>query len=89
MSEFVSLYLALSGPAVLAGLGAGAASYLLFGGREMQTMLRAGGTGVIAGMVCAVIQTVFGQTGAGYMPVVAALAAGATAGYIMRPARVD
>ena len=89
MSNFFSLYLALSGPAVLAGLAAGAGSYLVFGGRDTKTMMRASGTGVIAGMVSAMFQAAFGQSGPEYMPVVAALAAGLTAGYVMRPARLD
>jgi hypothetical protein len=87
MSEFLTAYLDLAGPAVLAGLAVGAASYLLFGGRDMRTMIMAAGTGVIAGVVSAVLQAALGPTAGGYMPVVAAVAAGATAGYVMRPAR--
>jgi hypothetical protein len=87
MPEFITAYLSLSGPAVLAGLAAGAGSYLLFGGREKPTLKMAAGTGVIAGMVSAMLQVAFGPTEGGYMPVVAALAAGATAGFIMRPKR--
>ena len=87
MPEFITAYLSLSGSAVLAGLAAGAGSYLLFGGSEKPTMMKAAGTGVIAGMVSAMLQVAFGPTEGGYMPVVAALAAGATAGFIMRPKR--
>jgi hypothetical protein len=88
MSEFISAYLDLAGPAVLAGLAVGAASYLLFGGRDMRILIMAAGTGVIAGVVSAVLQAALGPTHGGYMPVVAAVAAGAAAGYVMRPARV-
>lgn len=88
MWEFINTYLDLSGPAVLAGLAAGAGSYLLFGGRDRATMMTAAGTGVIAGMVSALLQTALGPTAGGYMPVVAALAAGAAAGFVMRPARL-
>jgi hypothetical protein len=88
MSEFFSAYLDLAGPAVLAGLAVGAASYLLFGGRDMRMLIMAAGTGVIAGVVSAVLQAALGPTAGGYMPMVAAVAAGAAAGYVMRPARV-
>jgi hypothetical protein len=87
MSEFLTAYLDLAGPAVLAGLAVGSASYLMFGGRDMRTMIAAAGTGVIAGVVSAVLQAALGPTHGGYMPVVAAVAAGATAGYVMRPTR--
>ena len=87
MWEFFSTYLDLAGPAVAAGLAVGALSYLLFGGRDMGTLILAGGTGVIAGMVSAVLQAALGPTLGGYMPVVAAVAAGAAAGYVMRPPR--
>jgi hypothetical protein len=84
MSEFLSAYLDLAGPAVLAGLALGAATYLLFGGRDMRIMILAAGTGVIAGVVSAVLQAALGPTHGGYMPVIAAVAAGAVAGYVMR-----
>lgn len=87
MSEFLTAYLGLAGPAVLAGLAAGAGSFLLFGGRDKAAMMMAAGTGVIAGMVSAIMQVSFGPTEGGYMPVIAALAAGTTAGFIMRPRR--
>ncbi len=85
MSEFLSAYLDLAGPAVLAGLAVGAVSYLLFGGRDMRILITAGGTGVVAGVVSAVLQAALGPTHGGYMPTVAAVAAGAVAGYVMRP----
>ena len=85
MSEFIATYLDLAGPAVLAGLAVGSLSYLLFGGRDMRTMIMAAGTGVIAGVVSAILQTALGVTNGGYMPTVAAVAAGATAGFVMRP----
>ena len=87
MLEFLTVYLDISGPAVLAGLAAGAGSYLLFGGRDKPALMMAAGTGVVAGIVSAVLQTALGPTGGGYMPVIAALAAGAAAGFVMRPAR--
>ena len=87
MPEFLTAYLHLSGPAVLAGLAAGAGGYLLFGGRDRPTLMMAAGTGVIAGMVSAVLQAALGPTGGGYIPVIAALAAGAAAGFVMRPKR--
>lgn len=87
MSEFFTVYLELAGPAVLAGLAVGAGSYWLFGGRDRRVMMKAAGTGVIAGVVSAVLQAALGPTPGGYMPVVAAVAAGATAGYVMRPTR--
>jgi len=67
-------------PAVLAGLAVGAATYLLFGGRDMRIMIKAGSTGVAAGVASAVLQAALGPTHGGYMPVVAAVAAGAVAG---------
>jgi hypothetical protein len=85
MPEFISTYLDLAGPAVLAGLAIGSLSYLLFGGRDMRTMIMAAGTGVVAGVVSAILQAALGVTGGGYMPTVAAVAAGATAGFVMRP----
>ncbi len=85
MSEFITAYLALAGPAVLAGLAAGALSNLLFGGRDRNVMMRAGGTGVVAGVVSAILQAALGVTAGGYMPTVAAVAAGLAAGYVMRP----
>ena len=85
MSEFISTYLDLAGTAVLAGLAVGSLSYLLFGGRDMRTMIMAAGTGVVAGVVSAILQAALGVTGGGYMPTVAAVAAGATAGFVMRP----
>jgi hypothetical protein len=87
MSEFLTAYLDLAGPAVLAGLAVGAASYLLFGGRDVRTMIMAAGTSVIAGVASAVLQAALGPTHGVYMPMVAAVAAGATAGYVMRPVR--
>ena len=75
----------IAGPAVLAGLAIGSLSYLLFGGRDMRTMIMAAGTGVVAGVVSAILQAALGVTGGGYMPTVAAVAAGATAGFVMRP----
>jgi hypothetical protein len=53
----------------------------------VRTMIMAAGTGVIAGVVSAVLQAALGPTHGGYMPMVAAVAAGATAGYVMRPVR--
>ena len=85
MSDFISTYLDLAGPAVLAGLAVGSLSSLLFGGLDMRTMIMAAGTGVVAGVVSAILQAALGVTGGGYMPTVAAVAAGATAGFIMRP----
>jgi len=84
MSEFLSTFLDLAGLAVFAGLAVGAATYLLFGGRDTRIMIRAGGTGVAAGVASAVLQAALGPTHGGYMPVVAAVAAGAVAGYVMR-----
>ena len=85
MWDFLLLYFTLSGPAVLAGLSAGAGSYLVFGGRDTKAMLRASGVGVMGGMASAFHHTTYGETGNGYSPVIVALAVGVTIGYIMRP----
>lgn len=84
MIEAFTSYIDLAGPAVLAGLGAGATTNVIFGGRDPGRMIMAGGAGVITGMLSAILQVATGAFDA-YFPLAAAVGAGSAAGFMMRP----
>lgn len=87
MSGFVSNYLALAGPAVMAALFTTAIAYVLLGGRDFAVpsgmLWRVAGTGVVAAVLVSVVLALFGESSS-RVPIIVGVVVGLLAAFVMR-----
>ena len=87
MPTFVSNYMSLAGPSVMAALFTGAIAYVLLGGRDFAVpsgrLWQVAGTGVVAAVVASVVLALLGVTSSN-IPLVVGVVVGVLAASFMR-----
>ncbi len=87
MPTFVSNYMALAGPAVMAALFTGVIAYVLLGGRDFSLpsgrLWRVAGTGVVAAVLASVALALLGVASSN-IPLVVGVVVGVLAASFMR-----